>query len=274
MSYEYTYHKPLIQVQNVNVTLGGKCILRDVDFTVRDVHRPGHTQGQIVALLGPSGMGKSQLFRRIAGLEPPDSGSIKIGAEAKPTAAGLVGVVMQHYPLFPHRSVLGNLVVAGTQAGLDAVACKAKALGLLEQLGMTPQADSWPAQLSGGQRQRVAIAQQLMCSEHLLLMDEPFSGLDILAKQAACKLISEVAAMDELNTIVVVTHDIESAVHIADQVLVLGRERDKEGKPVPGARIQADIDLKARGIAWRENNESLPAFQAVVQEVKTLFPRL
>jgi polar amino acid transport system ATP-binding protein/sulfate transport system ATP-binding protein len=105
-------------------------------------------------------------------------------------------------------------------------------------------------------------------------MDEPFSGLDILAKQAACKLISEVAAMDELNTIVVVTHDIESAVHIADQVLVLGRERDKEGKPVPGARIQADIDLKARGIAWRENNESLPAFQAVVQEVKTLFPRL
>lgn len=274
MSFEYSYHKPLVQVQNVNVTLGGKCILRDVDFVIRDVHRPGHTQGQIVALVGPSGMGKSQLFRRIAGLEPLDSGTIKIGEDAHPTAAGLVGVVMQHYPLFPHRTVLGNLLVAGTQAGLDAVACKAKAMGLLEQLGMTPQAESWPAQLSGGQRQRVAIAQQLMCSEHLLLLDEPFSGLDILAKEAACKLIEEVAALDELNTIIVVTHDVESAVHIADQVLVLGRNRDPEGKPIPGARIQADIDLKARGVAWRENNERLPAFQVAVQEIKTLFPRL
>lgn len=274
MSFEYTFNGPLIQVSGLNLSFGDHVILRDVNFTVHDVHRPGLTQGQVVALVGPSGMGKSQFFKRLAGLEPVDSGSILIGPDAHPTAAGLVGVVMQHYPLFLHRTVLGNLVVGGLQAGMTPTAATERARSLLTHLGVPDKEDAWPAQLSGGQRQRVAIAQQLMCSDHLLLMDEPFSGLDILAKAAACQLIQEVAAMDELNTLFVVTHDVDTAVHIADQVLVLGRDRDTTDEVVPGARIQADIDLKARGVAWREHNEDLPAFHQAVREIRELFPRL
>lgn len=270
-TYTYTTHKPILQVKDVCLTLGDKRILNHLSFTIFDIHRPGHKQGQIVALLGPSGVGKTQLFRRIAGLDSPDSGSILVGLNAKPTKAGLVGVVMQHYPLLMHRHVLSNLVVAGKQAGLSTEDAEKKARGILKTFGLDDREDAWPAELSGGQRQRVAIAQQLMCSENFLLMDEPFSGLDPLMKNRACELIQHVAALHEENTIIVVTHDIESAVRISDQVVVLGRDpADKTS----GASVRADLDLKARGITWRPDNETLPAFAETVREIKALFPTL
>jgi polar amino acid transport system ATP-binding protein/sulfate transport system ATP-binding protein len=270
--YSYTLNGPLLQVKDVCVSLGGKQVLDRVSFTVRDVIRPGHSQGQIVALLGPSGSGKTTLFRRISGLETIDSGRILVGSKAEPATAGKVGVVMQHYPLFAHRSVLGNLLVAGAQnaEGLDSGAIQRKAEKLLQTFELGDRADAWPAELSGGQRQRVAIAQQLMCSEHLLLMDEPFSGLDPTMKSRACELVQHVASLHEENTIVIVTHDVESAVKICDQIIVLGKD-PIDGK---GTRVRADIDLKERGIAWRPENEDLPAFRETVREIKAMFPSL
>lgn len=270
-SYDYTLLGPILQVKDVCLTLGEKKVLNHLSFTVHDVRRPGHQQGQIVALLGPSGVGKTQLFRRIAGLDVPDSGSILIGLDAKPTQVGLVGVVLQHYPLLMHRSVLSNLVVAGRQAGLTTEIAKEKARGMLKEFSLEDREGAWPADLSGGQRQRVAIAQQLMCSEYFLLMDEPFSGLDPLMKNRACDLIQRVAALHEENTIVVVTHDIESALRISDQVIVLGRDPTNKAS---GARVRADIDLKERGIAWRPENDKLPAFTETLREIKALFPTL
>ena len=269
VSYEYSFSGPdLRQVKDVCVSLGGKRVLDHLSFNIRDVHRPGMQQGQVVALLGPSGAGKTTLFRRIAGLDKVDSGTILIGPNGLPTEAGLVGVVMQQYRLRNNRSVLGNMLVAGQQAGLSAKAAQAKAKSLLDTFDLYDRAYDWPAALSGGQRQRVAIAQQLMCSDHMLLMDEPFSGLDPKQKKVACNLISSVAALHEENTIVIVTHDIEAAVKICDQVLVIGQDpKDK----VAGARIVADIDLKERGIAWRPDNEALPIFSQTVRELKALF---
>lgn len=270
-AYAHTLHDPVLQVKSVNLTLGGKRILRDMSFTIRDVQREGHNQGQVVALLGPSGVGKTQLFRRIAGLDAPDSGEILVGLKARPTQPGLVGVVMQHYPLFMHRTVLGNLQVAGRQAGMQLRRATEKAEYLLSTFSLLDRKDAWPAELSGGQRQRVAIAQQLMCSEPILLMDEPFSGLDPVMKQRACDLIRSVAAMHEENTIVIVTHDIEAAVHVCDQILVIGRDPDKS---VPGAFVRADFDLKERGVAWRLDNENMAMYAQTVREIKALFPTL
>ncbi|HRC86702.1 MAG TPA: ATP-binding cassette domain-containing protein, partial [Thermoanaerobaculia bacterium] len=165
----------ILQARNVDLTLGGNHILAGVNLTVNDIRRPGRTTGQVVGLLGPSGVGKTRLFRILAGLDAPDSGAVLIGDPPKPVERGMVGVVAQSYPLFAHRSVLSNLELAGKLAGLSDGEAKAKAFDYLKRFGIEDRAKLFPIQLSGGQRQRVAIAQQFMSSGHFLLLDEPFS---------------------------------------------------------------------------------------------------
>ena len=263
------YREVLLRADKLSLALGGRSVLRDVSFEVRDIVRPGCITGQVVALLGPSGMGKTQLFRVLAGLQDADAGSVLVDMAQHPVRAGQVGVVAQAYPLFEHRTVLGNLLVAGRTADREV-----RARMLLERFGLAQLADRWPLELSGGQRQRVAIAQQFMCSEHLLLMDEPFSGLDPLAVEEVCALIREVASQDELNTIVIVTHDIAAALSVADHVWLLGRDRDAKGEPIAGARIQATFDLVERGLAWRTDSLRSKEFQDLEHEIRETFKKL
>jgi polar amino acid transport system ATP-binding protein/sulfate transport system ATP-binding protein len=264
----------LLKVDHVSVALGGLPILRDVNVEIRDIVRPGMKQGQVVALLAPSGMGKTTLFKALAGLDVPDQGQILLGEESVPVERGMVGVVAQNYPLFAHRTVLGNLAVAGRQSGLSGGHASEKAMDLLKRFGLADQARKYPVQLSGGQRQRVAIAQQFMCSEHFLLMDEPFSGLDLLAVEKLCKFITEEACSDELRTFIIVTHDIVAALEIADTVWIMGRDRDPDGNPVPGARIQKVYNLIELGLAWKENVAGTPEFITLVREIRELYPKL
>ena len=273
-SMPYEVKDVLVSVENVSLTLGGKQILRDVNFEIRDITRPGIVTGQVVALLGPSGMGKTRLFRIIAGLDQPDSGAVRIGTERKLVERGKVGVVFQNYPLFDHRTVMSNLVLAAKRGGCKGVVAIDKARASLERFGMSEHGKKYPAELSGGQRQRVAIAQQFLCSQHYLLMDEPFSGLDPIAEDRVCEVVNEVAGMDEFNTIVVVTHNIEAAVEIADTVLLLGRDREANGTPIPGARIQASYNLIEMGLTWRKGVDSTPEFMGAVREIRGRFREL
>jgi polar amino acid transport system ATP-binding protein/sulfate transport system ATP-binding protein len=281
-SLAYTKAEILLKVSNLSVNYALP-ILRDVSFEIRDIQRPGLTQGQKVALLAPSGMGKTQLFKRIAGLEPPSSGTILIGPDQKPTRAGMVGVVPQNYLLFQHRTVGSSLLLAAGMREKDSKTAKAKVLAILEEFGLSDKFNTYPQELSGGQRQRVSIAEQLLSSNHFLLMDEPFSGLDILMKKRVCDVIDNVASRDELNTIIFSTHDVESAVMIADTILVLGRDpgvlHRMDGSTsqigiIPGARIQANIDLIERDLAWQPDIERRPQFASTVAEIKALFPAL
>ena len=274
MNYAYELKQHILKVENVSLDLGGNSILRNVNAEVRNIHREEIQQGQVIGLLGPSGMGKTQLFRILSGLNVPDSGSVLVTESMVPVHPGMVGVVAQNYPLFNHRTIMSNLTVAGRQAGMDAGQADKMAKELLKRFGLDGHEDKYPVQLSGGQRQRAAIAQQFMCSEHFLLMDEPFSGLDPLALDAMCKFIGEMAQTDELKTFIVVTHDIDSAVSVCDCLWLLGRDRDASGNPIPGARIQHTIDLAARGLAWRENIREMTGFQATVNEVRQLFSTL
>jgi polar amino acid transport system ATP-binding protein/sulfate transport system ATP-binding protein len=271
---EYTRGGVLLDLQGVTVTRGGVPVLRDLTAQVHDLVRPGMHQGQIVGLLGPSGVGKTTMFHVLAGLLKPDSGTVRIGDKGVPAQPGLVGVVAQNYVLFEHRSVLGNLVIAARQAGMSAVAAKEASMKYLERFGLAAHADKYPLQLSGGQRQRIAIAQQLLCSELYLVMDEPFSGLDVIQQENVQKLILEVSQTHEHNTIIVVTHDVSAAVAVADTIWLMGRDRDAAGNIIPGARIVDTIDLIEKGLAWQPDIRERPGYIALVNEIKERFHTL
>ncbi len=272
--YAHEWHETLLKVSDVSVSYDRQPVLKNVNLEVKNVVRPGQTQGQVVGLLGPSGVGKTTLFRILAGLSKPDSGTVLIDADQKPVERGLVGVVAQNYPLFAHRTVLGNLLVAGAQAGLKGQAARAKADELLNRFGLGGSGTKYPSQLSGGQRQRVAIAQQFMCSESILLMDEPFSGLDLMAQSEIIHFIQEMSQQDEMKTFIIVTHDISAAIEVCDTLWLLGRDRDKNGALIPGARVQETYDLIERGLAWHRDVTLTPEFLQLRQEIRAIFPRL
>src|SRR3954453_6174811 len=171
------YRGNILRACDISLRLGDTQVLRDLNLEIQDVYRPGFITGQVVGLLGPSGIGKTRLFRILSGIDKPDTGTVTIGEDCKPVERGMVGVVAQSYPLFEHRTVLGNLLVAAGRAGFKGEEARTKSIDALKHFGLEDRGDLYPSQLSGGQRQRVAIAQQFLCSERLLLMDEPFSGL-------------------------------------------------------------------------------------------------
>jgi NitT/TauT family transport system ATP-binding protein len=271
---ECQYGETILKVENVSVAYDDVPVLRDLNLEIKDLIRPGYTQGQVVGLLGPSGIGKTTLFRLLAGVDKPDSGIIQLETDCRPVERGMVGVVAQHYPLFAHRTVMGNLLIAGRRAGLSASAAESQSRAFLKRFGLESQANKYPVQLSGGQRQRVAIAQQFMCSDHFLLMDEPFTGLDLLAEERLCEFIVEMAQTDELKTFIIITHDITAALSICDTIWLLGRDHDAQGNIIPGARLQATYNLVEQGIAWQKGVTSQPEFLRLLGEIRALFPRL
>ncbi len=268
-NFSFERRETLLKLTNVSLQLGGKQILRDINLEIKNIVRPGMEQGQVIALLGPSGIGKTQLFRMIAGLQKPTTGEILVDVAQEPVRAGRVGVVAQNYPLFDHLTVYENMLLAAHRAGLKGQAAKDKIAEVLTTFRIEDHAEKYPCQLSGGQKQRVAIAQQLIIPNHLLLMDEPVSGLDTTMVDRVCKTISDVALVDELNTIVVVTHDISAAVRMADTVYLLGRD---EG--IAGATIKYQIDLIERGLAWRPDITQIPAYAIIQREIREIFPNL
>lgn len=272
--HQYSLEETILKVSGVSLTLGNNLILDQVEFEIRNITRPDTIAGQVVGLLGPSGIGKTQLFHILAGLRPPSSGQVLIGNPGVPVERGMVGVVAQHYPLFMHRTVMGNLLVAGSNSGKSDEQSRKRAHDLLERFRLLDRANHFPAQLSGGQRQRVAIAQQIMCSESFLLMDEPFSGLDLLAMRKVQELIHEISTAHELNTLIVVTHDIVAALEVCDTIVLLGRNSDDKGRFIPGARIQASYNLIDRGLAWRKDISTTPEFLETLKEIRDRFTLL
>lgn len=268
MSYSYNFGETLLSVQNVAVSYD-RPILRDVNFEIKNIVRPGHNQGQINALLAPSGMGKSQLFRVIAGLQKPNTGDVAV--EGTPVSAGKVGVVYQDYPLFKHLTVWENLTLAAKLKVKDKKQRDQICQSYLDSFGLGSCGDKYPHELSGGMRQRVSIIQQVVSCGHMLLMDEPFSGLDILRKEEVQSLIQSIAASHEKNSIVITSHDIQAALMIADTVDILGRERTADGKIIPGAKIMYRYNLMDMGITWRPNNHELPQFVELEREIKARF---
>jgi len=270
----YELKETLLKIDNICLNFDGKVVLRNVNAEIRDIVRNDCITGQVVGFLGPSGIGKTQLFRIIAGLNQPTSGRVLVSSSLTPVKAGMVGVVAQNYPLFENRTIFSNLILAAKQREQTHEAAHEKVLSYLRRLDMLDCSQLYPAQISGGQRQRIAIAQQLLCSDHFLLMDEPFSGLDVVMEAKVCQLINEIACLDELNTIIVVTHDVTAAASVADHIWLMGRDRDARGNIIPGAHIQETYDLIERDLCWHPGITNSPAFLEFVREVKDRFNTL
>jgi ABC-type nitrate/sulfonate/bicarbonate transport system ATPase subunit len=274
----YTKKAILLESKNVSLSYDGKCILRDIDFCIRDVVRPGFQQGQVVSLVGRSGIGKTQLFRILSGLKKPDSGAVTI-CERKPAEtaqgaieiwqqrtvqAGDMGVIFQNYYQFGWRTVRQSLLLAArrnkTLAGKEDEAIRDYA----NRFDIGDVLHHYPAQLSGGQQQRVSIIQQLLKGADFLLLDEPFSGLDVCVLDKVTELLLQVSLSDELKTLIIVSHDIATSVAISDTVFILGREPGKEG-----STLVKEIDLMERGLAWRTDVQQDRAFLDTLAEIKS-----
>jgi putative spermidine/putrescine transport system ATP-binding protein len=180
-------------------------------------------EGEFISLLGPSGCGKTTLLRIISGLESPSSGSLSFnGIDA--THASItqrhVGMVFQHFALFPHMTVEKNVSFGLRMAGLDARAIHDKTSAMLDVVQLAKERKRYPSQLSGGQQQRVALARTLITEPSVLLMDEPFSSLDTVLRQEMHQFVSDLHQRLGTTT-VLVTHDQQEAMVLSDRIALM-----------------------------------------------------
>jgi iron(III) transport system ATP-binding protein len=206
-----------LEIKNLSVSFGGQEILHDVNLSVE--------QKELIAVLGSSGAGKSTLLRLIAGFEAPSAGEIWLSGQKVSSADTLtaperrgIGIVPQDAALFPHLTVSGNIEFG--LRGLDKAKKQARVLELLKLVRMEEFADRTPDQLSGGQAQRVALARALANKPALVLLDEPFSALDAELREVL-RLEVKAALKAEGATAILVTHDQEEALSLADRVAIM-----------------------------------------------------
>ena len=222
----------MITVENLHKAHGSNEILKGISLTVR--------KGEVAAIIGPSGGGKSTFLRCINGLEPFQQGRVSVGADtlgpgAQPpallqTVRRKVGFVFQQFNLFPHLTVLDNLLLAPTVAlGQSRDAVTPRALALLDRVGLAHKKDARPKDLSGGQQQRVAIARTLVMEPEAVLFDEPTSALDPVMATEVMKVIGDLAAQH--LTMIVVTHSMHFARTVANTVHVFAGGHDVEFGP-------------------------------------------
>lgn len=214
----------LLTVTGLHKSFGDHEVLRGIDLSVR--------RGKVLVLIGPSGSGKTTVLRSINGLETPDAGivtstdGIRVDYSAKPAKKDILALrdrtamVFQHYNLFPHMTVLENIIEGPVQVqGVSKDVATAEAVALLERVGLSEKRDVYPFQLSGGQAQRVGIVRALALKPQLLLFDEPTSALDPELVGDVLAVMKELA--DEGWTMVVVTHELAFARQVADEVLFM-----------------------------------------------------
>ena len=206
----------MIELKNVSKWYGPVQVLTDCSTTIQ--------KGEVVVVCGPSGSGKSTLIKTINALEPFQKGEIYVDGIAVhdpktdlPKLRSRVGMVFQHFELFPHLSVTDNLTIAQIKVlGRNADDAKKRGLKMLERVGLMAHKDKFPGQLSGGQQQRVAIARALSMDPIVMLFDEPTSALDPELTGEVLRTMRELA--DERMTMLVVTHEMGFAREVANTV--------------------------------------------------------
>lgn len=212
-------HDTIISVKNLKKNFGHLEVLKDMSMEIR--------KGEVVVLLGPSGSGKSTFLRCLNHLEAATGGTIMVDGQNitdRHTDINKVreniGMVFQHFNLFPHKTVIQNIMMAPVELKiLSKTDAQAKALSLLQRVGLSDKADAFPSQLSGGQKQRVAIARALAMNPDIMLFDEPTSALDPEMVGEVLAVMKELAA--EGMTMVIVTHEIGFAREVADRVVFM-----------------------------------------------------
>jgi len=214
-----TTNETLIKVEGLEKSFGKLDVLKGIDENIN--------RGDVVVVIGPSGSGKSTFLRCLNLLEKPTGGSIYFGGENildkscdKNKLREKMGMVFQHFNLFPHLTILKNITIAPVQLGLMSVAvANEKAMALLRRIGLEDKAGAYPSQLSGGQKQRIAIVRALAMNPKVMLFDEPTSALDPEMVGEVLELMKELAR--DGMTMVVVTHEMGFAREVATRVVFM-----------------------------------------------------
>lgn len=234
-----------VTLSHLSKSFGDREVLRNIDLEM--------AAGEFVALIGPSGGGKTTVLRIIAGIEEPTAGSVVVhrpdGSEAT------VRVMFQEDRLLPWQPVIENITL-----GLPANE-RHRAQKFLEAVGLGDRGKDWPTVLSGGQKQRVSLARALTHQPDLLLLDEPFGALDALTRAVMQQLLEELWQQDR-RTVLLITHDVEEALLLADRVIVL-----QDGRIVNDLRVPL-VRPRHRGDAWLATHKETLLDQLLLEEAK------
>ncbi len=237
----HTYHnKPILSVKNLSKAYGENPVLSQVALELN--------KGEVVCLLGESGVGKTTLFHLMAGLSKPDSGCILLNDGDITGQTGRLGYMLQKDLLLPYKTVLDNVCLPFTLANEKKEAAYAKALPLFPLFGLSGYEKCYPAQLSGGMRQRAALLRTYFLNKPVLLLDEPFSALDTATKESLHHWFLQVAHAMGLS-VLCITHDIDEAIFLSDRIYIL---KGKPGRIVHEMAI--NVQAPDSGEKWADKS--------------------
>ncbi len=209
-----------LEIRGLRKTFGGDARGGEVEVLAGLELELAH--GRFLAVVGPSGCGKTTLLRIIAGLEPASGGEVLLDGEPVRASSSRVGLVFQQYALFPWRSTLQNIEVGLEMQGVSPAQRRRQAMAYVRAFGLEGFEHRFPKDLSGGMQQRVAIARTLIMEPKVVLMDEPFGSLDSQTRNGLQEFLLEVWEQRR-DTIIFVTHNVDEAVFLSDEILVLSR---------------------------------------------------
>lgn len=272
----------ILQVENLSVVYDEKTIIKDINLVEKDTQREGKVQGQTIAFVGRSGRGKSTLFRILTGLAVPTTGKVLIpdmikvngnppSIVLKEVREGDVGFVDQKYTLFRHKTVYQALHYAMRNTKGTEKEKREQIDHYLADWGLSNVKNQFPNELSGGQRQRTAILEQLLSAGIFIVLDEPFSGLDVGNIQNVKRAFDLVNGSNELNTLIFSTHDIDLAVELADSIYVMGYPTLSKGTLATYGTLLKHYNLKDMNLAWKGDltKEHLELIQEIKQTMLT-----
>ncbi|MBB6369329.1 ATP-binding cassette domain-containing protein [Chryseobacterium shigense] len=271
----YHFEETLLYIDNLSVAYDENIIIKDISLIEKNVVRAGiENTGQLVAVVGRSGRGKSTFFKALTGLVSPKTGKILIRDfekedinAARSVEEGDIGFVDQKYTLFRHKTVKQTFEYALRKTSLSKEEKNKKIEEYASKWGLEKCLDKYPNELSGGQRQRTAIIEQLFSSDKYIVLDEPFSGLDVGNIEEVKKTFGMLCDESEHNTIMFSTHDIKLAIELAQSIYVIGYPTIDGNKKDYGT-IVARYDLREMGLAWKEyGDEHRDLFKEIVQQM-------
>jgi NitT/TauT family transport system ATP-binding protein len=239
----------MIKVEGLHFAYGDLPVLEEVSLSV--------PAGGSLAVIGPSGCGKTTLLYNLAGLRRPNAGGISIGGIRIEGPREKTAVILQHYGLFPWKTVYENAALGLRIRGVPGQERRRRVESILAELGIAELGERYPRQLSGGQRQRVAIARALAMDPDLLIMDEPFSSLDALTREAHQNLLLSLWK-DKGVTLVLVSHSIEEAAFLGQEILIFSERPARTRCVLPNPGVGS------------EEYRGQPAYQRLCTEVRGL----
>lgn len=213
----------LLSLSEINKSFDSRQVLKNINLNI--------SQGEFVSLVGVSGSGKSTLLNIIAGLEKPDSGLVLLNGESLNGKTGKVSYMFQKDLLFPYYTILDNVILPLIISGMKKEDAQKKAEPFFAQFGLDGTQQKYPKQLSGGMKQRAAFLRTYLSSKDLMLLDEPFSALDMITKNQMHEWYLNVMSKLKLTTLLI-THDIEEAILLSDRIFIMNNVNSNEASNV------------------------------------------